>query len=214
MTSDDTDPPPTAADGSGGSKATRRQRRNAAEVESAVLLAAVEELSENGYDGFTMDRVAARAGTSKTAIYRRWPSRTALAFAAYKQMVARPQDPPDTGDLRSDVLELLHAAADRMDSPVQSQIIRGLVIDARREPEVMADLRDEFGQGAPGTMLTILARAVARGEARRDSLIPRIATLPIALLRNEYLMFGPGPVSDQVITEIVDQVFLPLVRPR
>jgi AcrR family transcriptional regulator len=194
--------------------APRRPRRRGAEVESAVLRAAVEELTEKGYDGFTMDRVAARAGTNKTAIYRRWPSRTSLAFAAYKQMVARPESPPDTGDLRTDVIELLRSTADRMSSPVGAEVLRGLMTDARREPELLAGLREELGQGEPGTMLTILARAVARGEARQESLLPRIATLPVVLLRNEYLMGAPGPVSDRTITEMVDQVFLPLVRPR
>lgn len=200
------------AHGSGGR--ARRPRRSAAQVQQAVLQAAVDELTDRGYDGFTMDRVAARAGTNKTAIYRRWPSRTSLALAAYRQLVARPENPPDTGALRSDVIALLRAAADRMSSPAGAEILRGLVMDARREPETMAALRDELARGEPGTMLTILARAVARGEARQESLVPRIATLPVALLRNEHLLNGPEPIPDETITEIVDLVFLPLVRPR
>ncbi|HEU5023977.1 MAG TPA: TetR/AcrR family transcriptional regulator [Spirillospora sp.] len=198
----------------GGGARTRRPRRSAAEVQHAVLQAAVDELTDRGYDGFTMDRVAARAGTNKTAIYRRWPSRTSLALAAYRQLVARPESPPDTGALRSDVIALLRAAADRMSSPAGAEILRGLVMDARREPETMAGLRDELARGEPGTMLTVLARAVARGEARQESLVPRIATLPVALLRNEHLMNGPEPIPDAAIAEIVDLVFLPLVRPR
>ncbi|MEU9022187.1 TetR/AcrR family transcriptional regulator [Actinomadura sp. NPDC048394] len=198
----------------GGDDRTRRPRRSAAEVQQAVLQAAVDELTDRGYDGFTMDRVAARAGTNKTAIYRRWPSRTSLAFAAYRQLVARPESPPDTGALRSDVIALLRAAADRMTSPAGAEILRGLVTDARRDPETMAALREELARGEPGTMLTVLARAVARGEARQESLVPRIATLPVALLRNEHLMHGPEPITDATIAEIVDLVFLPLVRPR
>ncbi|WP_051133694.1 TetR/AcrR family transcriptional regulator [Nocardia paucivorans] len=191
---------------------SRRPRRSSAEVERAVLDAAVDELRERGYEGFTMDRVAARAGTNKTVIYRRWPSRTALAFAAYKQMVARPEAIPNTGDLRSDVIELLRAAADRVRSPVGASIVHGLMADAQHEPELLAGLRREFTQTEPGIMSTILARAVARGEARPESLIPRIATVPIALLRNELTMNVGVPVTDETITEIVDLVFLPLVR--
>jgi hypothetical protein len=59
-------------------------------------------------------------------------------------------------------------------------------------------------------MLTLLARAVARGQARPESLVPRIATVPIALLRIEFTM--GSPVTDEAIAEIVDVVFLPLVR--
>src|SRR5262245_12613408 len=88
----------------------KRPRRRGEEVERAVLRAAVAELEEHGYENFTMDGVAARAGTNKPMIYRRWPSRPALAFAAYRQLVARPDAVPDTGDLRSDVVALLRSA--------------------------------------------------------------------------------------------------------
>lgn len=191
---------------------TRRPRRRSEEVERAVLRAAVDELVERGYEGFTMDRVATRAGTNKTTIYRRWPSRTTLAFAAYRQMVARPEALPDTGDLRSDVLELLRSVADQLSSPVGADVLQSLMMDARRDPELMGSLRRELAQGEPGIMLTLLARAVARGEARPESLNPRIATVPVALLRNEFTMGGGTPIPPETLTEIVDLVFLPLVR--
>jgi AcrR family transcriptional regulator len=50
-------------------------RRRGAELEQAILRAALDELAETGYSGLAMDRVARRAGTNKNAIYRRWPSR-------------------------------------------------------------------------------------------------------------------------------------------
>lgn len=196
----------------GAEGATRRTRRRGEEVERAVLRAAVEELTERGYEGFTMDRVAARAGTNKTTIYRRWSSRTSLALAAYREMVAQPDSPPDTGELRSDVIELLRSVADRLASPSGAEVLRGLMMDARRDPELMAGLREDFNRSEPGTMLILLARAVARGEARPESLVPRVATVPVALLRDELTMRGPASVSDETIAEIVDLVFLPLVR--
>jgi hypothetical protein len=42
----------------------------------------------------------------------------------------------------------------------------------------------------------------------------RVATLPIVLLRAEYLTRGICPVPDSVLVEIVDEVYLPLVRQR
>jgi hypothetical protein len=56
-------------------------------------------------------------------------------------------------------------------------------------------------------MAAILGQAAERGEVR-DHIPPRVATLPIDLLRHE-LLLSPG--DEQAITEIVDQVFLPLV---
>jgi AcrR family transcriptional regulator len=188
----------------------RRSRRRGAELEQAILRAALDEVAEGGYARLTMDRVAQRAGTNKTAIYRRWPSRAALALAAHREFVARPATPPDTGDLRSDVLELLRGAAARMSSPIGGELLRGVMSELHQQPELRGHLRDELAL-EPGILLTVLARAVARGEARPEALLPRIATLPVALLRNEYQVGLAGEIPDGTLVEIVDLVFLPLV---
>jgi hypothetical protein len=62
--------------------------------------------------------------------------------------------------------------------------------------------------------LTILGRAVARGEAAPEALHPRVATVAIVLLRNEFVVRGAPTTSDDVLVEIVDEVYLPLVRRR
>jgi hypothetical protein len=65
-----------------------------------------------------------------------------------------------------------------------------------------------------GTWLTVLGRAVARGEAAPEALHPRVATVAVVLLRNEYITRGTPTVPDGVLVEIVDQDYLPLVRGR
>jgi hypothetical protein len=55
---------------------------------------------------------------------------------------------------------------------------------------------------------------VARGEAAPEALHPRVASTPTALLRDEYVTRGVPPVPDDVLTEIIDEVFLPLVHGR
>ena len=61
-------------------------------------------------------------------------------------------------------------------------------------------------------MQTILGRAIDRGEVAAARLTPRIVSLPIDLARHEVLMTF-RPLSDEAIREIVDELFLPLVRP-
>jgi Tetracyclin repressor-like, C-terminal domain len=59
---------------------------------------------------------------------------------------------------------------------------------------------------------TIMRRAVDRGEIDPTRLTARIAALPFDLLRHEILMtLAPDPPD--VIREIVDNIFLPLVTP-
>jgi hypothetical protein len=73
-----------------------------------------------------------------------------------------------------------------------------------------ADLRNEFASRGP--IDDILQRAVERGEIDPRKLTPRIAALPIELVRHE-MMMTMAPVPDSVIAEILDEVFLPLVIP-
>ena len=186
-------------------------RRRGDVLEQAILHAAMDELVESGYPGLTMDRVAQRAGTNKNTIYRRWPNRAALGLAAYRRLVERELGPPDTGQLREDVLTVLRAMNRDLDTP-KANIIRGLLAGAADDPELAAEIQELIAEGGSGMWLTILDRAVARGEARPEALTPRIATVAVVLLRNEYVTRGLHGVPDEVIVEIVDEIYLPLVR--
>lgn len=184
-------------------------RRRGAVLEQAILRAAADELTESGYAGLTMDRVANRAGTNKNAIYRRWPNRAALGVAAYKLIVENRLGPPDTGELREDVLTVLRQMNADLATP-RVNIAQGLMASAAEDPELLAQLREMVGDGASSMWLTMLRRAVDRGEATPESLHPRVATVALTLLRNEFMTHGMSPVDDEVIVEIVDRVYLPL----
>lgn len=188
-------------------------RRRGAALEEAILRAAGEVLRESGAGGLTMDEVARRAGTNKNAIYRRWPNRVALGVAAYRRLADDEITVPDTGSLRDDALDLLRRANSNWSSPY-GEILRGLVAAAGGAPELLAELRDGGGGAYEAAWLTVVGRAVARGEAAAEALHPRVASTPVALLRNEYMTRGVPAVPDGVLVEIVEEVFLPLVRGR
>jgi AcrR family transcriptional regulator len=201
------------ADDPNGPPPSGLTRRRGVELEQAILQAALEELAEAGYSGLTMDRVAKRAGTNKNAIYRRWPNRAALGLAAYRQLGVADQELPDTGELRGDVLELLRRANRHLSSPA-GDILRSLLGSAGDDPQLLAQLREQTTDAGSGTWLTVLGRAVARGEAAPEALHPRVATVAVVLLRNEYITRGTPTIPDSVLIEIVDEVYLPLVRGR
>jgi AcrR family transcriptional regulator len=182
-------------------------------LEEAILRAAGEELQEAGYAGLTMDNVAQRAGTNKNALYRRWPNRAALAIAAFRRLSVADQHLPDTGELRGDVLELLRQA-NRLWTTPRGDLIRGLLSGLGDEPELLAQLREHALDAGSSLWLQVLARAVARGEAPPGVLHPRVATVAIVLLRNEFVVRGASAVPDDVLVDIVDEVYLPLLRGR
>ncbi|WP_030352264.1 TetR/AcrR family transcriptional regulator [Streptomyces scopuliridis] len=195
-----------------GSSDAGQTRRRGAALEDAILRAAADELTEAGFSRLTMDKVATRAGTNKNALYRRWPNRLTLAIAAYRRLATTVQ-PPDTGSLRSDVLEWLRRANRYWSSP-QGAILRELLAAAGGATELLAQLQEQSGDAAAAPWLTILGRAIARGEASPEALHPRVATIAMTLLRNEFVVRGAPSAPDEVLIEIVDEVYLPLVRGR
>jgi AcrR family transcriptional regulator len=204
----------TTDDARGRRGAVPSARRRGAALEQAILHAAAQELRESGYAGMTMDKVAQRAGTNKNAIYRRWPHRAALGVAAYRHLSGAPISAPDTGTLRGDALELLRQANATWSSP-QGVILRDLLAAVGDDPQLLILLRERAGAGAMDALwLTLLSRAVARGQAPPEAVHPRVASLPMTLLRGEYALRGLPNVPDSVLTEIVDELFLPLVRGR
>lgn len=184
-------------------------RRRGSALEDALLDAAWGELREVGYARLTMEGVAQRAGTSRPVLARRWPTRPQLVIAALRRH--RPMlsgEIPDTGDLRGDVLAVLRRVSARL-AELGPETIYGLLGDYFADPALVPDIQAQVLQTGNEVMATILKRATERGEAR-DDIPPRVATLPIDLLRHE-LFRSLSPADEHAITEIVDQVFLPLV---
>jgi AcrR family transcriptional regulator len=189
-------------------------RRRGTRLEDAILDAAWAELIERGYPELTLEGVAKRAGTSRPVLHRRWPSRTALATAALGRHVARnPIVVPDLGSVRDEICLLLRQMSDRA-RPDMVRLVFDMQKDLADHHSNLAGLRAHLkGQIVePDAMQTILGRAVDRGEVAPARLTPRIVSVPTDLARHEILMTFE-PLSDAAINEIVDQVFLPLVRP-
>jgi AcrR family transcriptional regulator len=184
-------------------------RRRGEELEHAILTATLEELADAGYAALTMERVAIRARTSKAVLYRRWAGRAELVMDACKMRGISDVDVPDTGSLRTDVIALLRQMSAKMATPLGG-ILRGLLAEMTRDPEFGRLIRERVHKVGPATIHAILERAVERGEVDRAILDSRRATVATDLLRNQFLLFG-APVDDEIIIDIVDDVYLPLV---
>lgn len=159
----------------------------------------------------TMEAVADRAGTSRAVFYRRWPKRADLVMAVLRRHAPTfPTDVPDTGSLRGDVLAVLDRESEQLER-AGIETIYGLLGDYLADAELFARTHDHLSQDGAAVMIAILKRAADRGEARQD-VDARIASLPTDLFRHQLFLHRIAPSHD-VIVEIVDAVFLPLVRP-
>jgi AcrR family transcriptional regulator len=189
---------------------SKQTRRRGAELESAILDAAWDQLIAEGYEHFTVDTVAARARTSKPVLYRRWKTREDLLRDTVRHRgAADPPSIPDTGTLRGDLLALLtHANNDR--NPMAALVSSMLGSYFNKTGPTVAELRAEFSSQRGSAVEEVVNRAVERGEVDPARLTPRIIDLPFDLFRHE-MMMTLKPVPDHVLRQIVDDIFIPLV---
>lgn len=184
-------------------------RRRGAALEDAILDAAWAELTELGYAGMTLESVAKRAETSRPVLARRWPTRMKLATAAMgRYFVLNPITVPDLGSVRDELHLVLRYLSDRV-QPNLIQLAFDMSRDLADAGSNLTEVRRELTDGEP--LRAILKRGVDRGEIDPNRLTPRISALPTDLARNEILMTRK-PLSDEVIREILEDIFLPLVR--
>jgi AcrR family transcriptional regulator len=156
-------------------------------IDASILRSAAELLVRVGYSNLTMAAVAKHAGTTKTALYRRWPSKAELVHeAAFPAAPTALQTPP--GDFAADVRAMIAAARDVFTSPVVRAALPGLVADVASDQELNQRVRRRF-QGMYDLLRVRLLEAVERGEANPhvdpDRLIEVIggATMMRLLLR-------------------------------
>ena len=189
---------------------TDRRRRGQA-LENTLLEAAWGVLNAGGYAGFSLEAVAKRAKTSRPVIARRWSSRAELASAAVARFMAtHPVLVANQGSVHKELTAYLLELS-RLRAPLIS-FLPGFLAEAGESVATIREAaRRDAGDAFGATLREILHRAVRRGEIDPTLLSPRVMSLPLDLMRHEMLL-TLQPVSPTAIAEIIDEIFLPLVR--
>ncbi len=132
-----------------------------------MLDAATALLHEVGYADLTVAAIADRAGTSRPAVYRRWPSKAHLVHeAAFRD--ADTTEPRHTGDLGADVRELVRRTAELLTTPLARLAVPGLVAEAAADPTLHARLLDRFASQGWVGVEPYLRTAAEAGRVRPD----------------------------------------------
>lgn len=187
-------------------------RRTGDELISAVHAAAFEEITENGLRGASMDRIARRAGTGKAALYRRWPNVRALGLDVFLTTMtdAVPNSYPDTGALRTDLLASMNSFTDILRGPMQI-VLRELISETTHDPELVDEFRARMAEPMAAELVTVLQRAMARGEIPTKPIDPFIFEIPDALVLHRLLINGEV-IDEDSCARLVDAVIVPLLQ--
>lgn len=133
-------------------------------IDTAILAATAELLIEVGYANLTLAAVADRAGTTKSALYRRWSSKAELvheaAFPAAPAALAGP-----TGDVAADLRAMIVATRDVFAGEVVRAALPGVTADMAADPDLHARVLARFA-GLFDVVREWLRHTVARGAVR------------------------------------------------
>jgi len=133
---------------------------------AAILDATFDQLASVGYNKLTIERVAAQAGVGKATVYRWWPKKSRLVVEA---MTERYEFPPvvSSGDLRSEVRDLVRRAIDFMVHTPMGYALPQLAADLDDDPEAKALLIKWLGPNR-AAHLAVLYGAAGRSDLPHD----------------------------------------------
>jgi AcrR family transcriptional regulator len=190
----------------------RATRRRGLVLEQAIYAAVLAELAEVGYANLALDRVAQRARIGRASLYRRWSAKSDLVADAVAQALPPLEAPPDTGDVRRDLLACFEqmyrllgglgrlafqAVAAELHDPGDNALIT-LIRERVLEPRLQV-------------VLDVLLKGAGRGQIRAEAAVPILARTGPGLMLQHLLLFGAPPPRAQ-IEDIVDRVILPAAR--
>ncbi|MGH3580232.1 MAG: TetR/AcrR family transcriptional regulator C-terminal ligand-binding domain-containing protein [Mycobacterium sp.] len=135
-------------------------------IDAAILGATADLLAEIGYSNLTMAAVAERAGTTKTALYRRWSSKAELVHEAAFPVAPTALGMPE-GDIATDVRAMIAAAGAVFTSPVVRAALPGVIADMAADPDLSHRVMSRF-TGLFEVVRDRLVHAVERGEVHAD----------------------------------------------
>jgi AcrR family transcriptional regulator len=173
----------------------------------AVLDAAYVELSEHGWRGFSVDRVAKNAKASKQTIYRWWKSAACLAVDAALATLADQKlaTVPATADVKDRISALIEPMLLAVRTGDGAHAWRGALLAAADDGDAGETFRAWFSESVKIPLRHILAEQALKGAVRRDWDID-LAT---------EILFGPiwhrliamrGPVPEIYSRRLVESV--------
>ena len=175
--------------------------RRGEHVRRSVLVAAFEELAENGVGEATIAGVARRSGVHETTIYRRWVTKEKLFVEAMLSRSAEEIPTPDTGSVRGDLVAVVRAVIAYVTSPagLAALHVASLTVDDHHHA------RQAFWTGRIDALRPVVERGIARGELRPETDAGLFLETLIAPLHGRLLLTGET-VDERLGERIVDLV--------
>jgi AcrR family transcriptional regulator len=182
----------------------RGGRPRSEKAHRAILDAARAELIEEGFTRFRLEHVAARAGVGKATIYRRWPSKEALAGELLAELAAPHIAVIDSGDTRAELASCTDNALRAIRDTTFGPVVRALLSQIAVNPRLGDPFRATVVQARRAEVARVVQRGIARGDLRPDTDL-EIATELLVGPVYFRLIFG-GELDDSLVVRVADAV--------
>lgn len=178
---------------------------------AAILDATLQLLGESGYDQLTIDAVAARAGSSKTTIYRRWPDKSALVCAALISASERhPELPSHATSLREDLIALVALLA-KVAVTEDPGAFASLLAAAQKDSAIATAVRATAVEPRRRDCRDVIQRAIGRGELHDPGLAAVLYEVAIGQIIVRFLLQSDG-FSEAQQVDFVDSTLIPVLN--
>jgi AcrR family transcriptional regulator len=187
-----------------GIETRRRGRPRSAEADDAILSAAFAVFAECGFDGMTVEGVAARAGVGKGTIYRRYPNKLDLLIAASTYFAQEREPAPDTGTIAGDLRVLIDRLIVVFTSSPVGNALPMMIAERKRLPELAA-AHDEITARKRERNRAVIRRAIEQGELRADADPELVIDAYVSPVLYRFLVTD-FPLDDTFAANVVDTV--------
>jgi AcrR family transcriptional regulator len=180
--------------------------------DAEIMDAALSVLAEEGYEGMTIDMVAARAKAGKATVYRRWASKEELVIdsvACMKQIDLDPASLPDTGTLKGDLLAMIKPRTIE-ESDRKLRIMAGLMSMLAKDSALTGTVSEAIIAPRIAISRLFLERAIARGEIASSVDVEMLSHISQSMASYRVLM-ERKPIDPDFLRSIVTGVILPAV---
>lgn len=174
--------------------------------ERELLAVTLQLLQENGYEGLTVDQVAAAARASKSTVYRRWPTKAELVLAAFSEGVRQVTEPPDTGSLRGDLIALGEMVSKQ--AREHAGTVRAVLGETSRNPALNNALQTQLFDKRKALITRILEKAVDRGEIDAAAINHELWDLLPGYMIYRAVIQNRLPTS-RTVHALVDDIIIP-----
>ncbi|MBD8703666.1 MULTISPECIES: TetR/AcrR family transcriptional regulator [Frigoribacterium] len=175
-----------------------------------ILRCTIDVLAETGFEGMTIEMVAARAKAGKATLYRRWASKGELvvdAVACLKQGAVDLDDLPDTGTLRGDLVAMIKPQSID-EAEKKMRVMAGVVTMLSTTPELADAVDSAIVQPRAQANRLLMRRALERGEIDPATDIESLALVTPSMVSYRVLVLR-RPVDRDFLISLIDGVLLP-----